>query len=197
MSDPQIHAVLFALVFSVLLVAIELGRATGSALVSHIRSSVIVYLLIIALGNTITTLLASATLAEQLPQTLRNGFGFAAIGVFGFEFILKNLNVTFSDKGVLTISDWITKARDSAVADVIKAGVEQQEAQAITVSKKLKNLSENELNTHLLIELGPAEFNALDAQLKQMPIDVLLYKAQAFAKLKYDKALALSKAVSS
>lgn len=193
MSDAQIHAVLFALVFSVLLVAIELGRATGSALVSGIRASVVVYLVIIALGNTITTLLASATLTEQLPTALRNGFGYAAIGVFGFEFILKNLNLTFSDKGVLTISDWITKAKDSAVADVVKAGVELKEAQAITVSEKLKNLPEEELNTHLLIELGTAEFTALDAQLKLMPIDARLYKAQAFAKLKYDKALALSK----
>ena len=46
---------------------------------------------------------------------------YAFVGVFGFEVILKNMNLTLFGKGVLTINDWIQKARDVTVAGAIKS----------------------------------------------------------------------------
>jgi len=43
----------------------------------------------------------------------------AFIGVFAFETILKNINVTVLDKGVLTIQVWIDKALTAAAAAAI------------------------------------------------------------------------------
>ncbi len=48
----------------------------------------------------------------KLPESLKPYYFLFApfFGVFGFETVLKNTNITMFDKGVLTIQTWIEKA---------------------------------------------------------------------------------------
>ncbi len=100
-----------------------------------------IFLLIMMAGNTVTTLAAAAivrpftadanvepqnrpTTNPAPPPLLSAGppwLWYAFIGVFAFEAILQQINVTIFDRNVLTINDWITKARDLAVQGAIKS----------------------------------------------------------------------------
>jgi hypothetical protein len=52
----------------------------------------------------------SPLLAASPGDILLAAFAYAFIGVFAFSFIISRMNVTFLDKGVLTIEDWTGKA---------------------------------------------------------------------------------------
>jgi len=100
----------------------------------------------------------------------------AFFGVFGFETILKNTNITMFDRGVLTIQNWIEKALNAAAA----AAIDQQEnlkREAETrLVDKLMELPEVELNTRILHKLGPETVSKLEAAAKASSADSKLYK---------------------
>jgi len=100
----------------------------------------------------------------------------AFFGVFGFETILKNTNITMFDRGVLTIQNWIEKALNAAAA----AAIDQQEnlkREAETrLVDKLMELPEVELNTRILHKLGPETVSKLEAAAKASSADAKLYK---------------------
>lgn len=83
-------------------------------------------------------------------------FWFAFVGVFGFEVLLQNINLTFADKGVLTISDWINEARDPAVAAAVRAQATWESNRGQALAARLKTLPEAELNAHLLSVVSAA-----------------------------------------
>jgi hypothetical protein len=118
-------------------------------------------------GNVLTTLLA-ATLVDNSfagPGDGSTGTGmvlkgplwiwYAFFGVFGFEVFIQKLNITFFDKGVLSINDWITKAKDSATAATLEKAaaieVNDMERQAEILVQKL---SKSEIHTHAASILG-------------------------------------------
>lgn len=192
MADAEIAAVI-ALPLSALIVAIEITRAASSSLFRILRSPTLLYFLIVAVGNIFTTFLAAATVSQQIPAgTAPPWFWYAFLGVFGFEAILKNVNLTFAGIGVLSINDWITKAKDAATADVIEADVWLKEQQAMTLAARLKVLPEKDLNTHVLNILGSGQVQWLEAEAAQAKADPQLIKALALAKGNYTSALAIS-----
>lgn len=191
MSDAELAAII-AIPLSCLIVAIEVTRAAGSSLTGTLRGSTFLYVVIVAVGNIFTTFLAAATTAQQIPGTAPGWFWYAFLGVFGFEVLLKNVNVTFSGIGVLSINDWITKAKDSAVADVIEAEVLRKEQQAHTLALRLKQLSPKELNAHVINILGQDQLQTLESAANQGKADPQLIKALALAKGNYNSALAIS-----
>jgi hypothetical protein len=184
---PLLEAWIASTAFSLLICFIELRAKSGVGLSLPPRGSFFLYLAIVILGNLISTGMASATPVPVtgMPAWLWSAF----IGVFGFEVIIQNLNLTFKNNGVLTVSDWINKARDSAVADAIEAGADADERKINLLAQKLRLIDLAELNTY--VDSFLADENAV-AQLTQrasdQKLDERLYKALALATTDYRRA---------
>lgn len=184
-------AVMMAIFLSCLIVCIEVAKAASAPLKTVLRGSTGIYLLLVIVGNITTTLLAAST-TNPAPNTIPDWFWFAFLGVFGFEVILKNVNMTFYGNGFLTINDWITKARDIAVADVIEANVYQKEDNAQLLTQKLKLLPEQQLNAHIINILGTESLQSLEHEAAMGNADAQLVKALALAKYDYKAAKAIA-----
>lgn len=190
MGDVGLSAIA-AIMFSCLIVAIELTRAMSFSHTAILRGTAFIYFIIIAIGNTFSTFLAATITETQIPNVAPAWFWYAFLGVFGFEAILKNVNLTFSDFGVLSINDWINKAKDMAIADAVEADVLKKEKLAQQLAQKLVSLDESTINAHVINILGQSQLSALDAAARQGSADPKLIKALALAKGNYSSALAI------
>ena len=125
-----------------------------------------------------TTLLASTAIVG-LPKTLLpfDYFLSACFGVFGFEVVLKNTNITMFDKGVLTIQNWIDKAKNAAVAEAIKTQEQMKSDENAKLVQKLMKLTDTEINTRILTKMGDGKAPALDVAASASGADPKLYKA--------------------
>lgn len=94
-----------------------------SAFVNCVTGPFILYLVVMITGNVITTLMASSLIGDKLPGSPFIWYSF--IGVFGFEALIQKINVTIFDKGVLSINDWITMAKASAVSASLRKSAER------------------------------------------------------------------------
>ena len=122
-------------------------------------------------------------------------FWSAFIGVFGFEILLKNINITFADKGVLSINDWISKAREMAVGSAIDLQAHSEIKRSRILSNKLRNLDPAELTTHFLNLLGSEYLHELQTTAAQDGADLHLLKALALASESPDEAEAIYNAM--
>jgi hypothetical protein len=184
-SSPW-DALALASAFSVLIALIEITSKSKARFRDLLNTRFVLYVLILVLGNALTTLAASAlpVLTTKIPPA----FWDSMIGVFGFEAVLQNINLTFSDKGVLTIHDWINKARDSAVATAIELQEDAKEQREQALAQRLKGLPEPELNAHVVNQIGNDALQELNERSKQLACDPQLLKALALAKADYRKA---------
>ena len=99
-------------------------------------------------------------------------------GVFAFEAILKNTNITMFDKGVLTIQNWIEKALSSAAAAAIDQEENfKQDEESLLVEKFMK-LQETEINTRVLQKMGAGAVQKLEAAAKGSSADPKEYKVR-------------------
>lgn len=93
------------------------------------------------------------------------------------------MNVTILDKGVLTIQDWMDKAKSAAAATEILKDVERTELNRGVLAQKLANISEGKLNAFIAAKLPPTSavgiVAKLDADAKANNADARLYKAYA------------------
>lgn len=196
MNDLAI-AVTVAAALSLLIGTIEILFQSKANLRASLSGSFALYLLILVVGNTGTTLLASSLLSGgDLPPTLPGPgwFWFAFVGVFGFEAILKNVNVTLFGNGVLSINDWISKARNNATATAIAAYATASVEQEKRLAGELKTLPGGELNTHALHLLGAEALAALLQAAAEAQADERLYLALAIAEARPEEAKAILKA---
>ncbi len=145
----------------------------------------LIYWIILSFGNVVTTLLASLVIVQLSPSLNDYYFVLAPFfGVFGFETILKNTNVTMFDKGVLTIQDWIERALNAAAA----AAIEEQEIIKNTEEQNILTTldanSEEQINTLILNKLGGGVVDKLEADAKASHSSAKQYKI-----LQYIRAL--------
>lgn len=146
-------AIAFAVGLSLLIGVIELSYRSNAGLGACRSSAAVLYLLILSIGNAATTLLAAVTTAGFFVSTTTTAstpsqsaplalpfrwFWYAFLGVFGFEALLQNMNLTFFGKGVLSISDWIGKARDNAVASAVVAQTRENYGRAHPAGGQVK-----------------------------------------------------------
>lgn len=107
----------------------------------------------------------------------------AFIGVFAFQSIIKNMNVTILDKGVLTIQDWIDKAKTGAAAAAILHDVERTEIERGRLAQELAAVADGKLNAFVASKLPAAAgvniVPQLDASANANNADPKLYKAYA------------------
>jgi hypothetical protein len=188
MSDQSV-AVIFAVFTSIILSYIQIALDSKvSNPNSYFTFPMAGYLFVMGFGIMLSTFLAVG-IVDQLDPTVAAGekivlkgpawIWYAAVGVFGFEVIIQKLNVTLFDKGILSINDWITKSKATAVASTL-----QREATLTTdaeqgLAKDLyETLNGEQLHTHLLTILGNEIYtNALASIQQQGQINKELYLA--------------------
>jgi len=190
MDDSHIAA-LVAIILSALLVFIEISRSSKVAPRNLANFHTLMYFLMAAIGNVFTTYIASASASDQIPPSMPRWFAFAFLGVFGFEAILKNINLSFAGRGVLSINDWINKAKDSAVAAAVELNVQYNYRLANTLAQELAQIDEETLNAHAITLLGPEQLQSLEKIASESKANLKLMKALAMAKKDYTAATAI------
>ena len=215
MLSDLYRAIILAFVLSFILATIEVKRESKADLLPCMSGLFFFfYFFILAFGNSLTTLIASTFLAEYLPK---EGLGisnsansanlpnltlygppwiwYAFFGVFGFQGILKNMNVTMFDKGVLTINDWIRKALDLTVADAIESQAKKNTVEFQKLASNLRDkLNEEDLNTYAIHAIGHDEVDELKQKMAQGEGDIKLALALAIVNHDVDNAIAIVKA---
>lgn len=184
MSDPPalshsdfLWAIGLAIVWSLVVGFIEIQRRSKSQPRACFGAPSFVYWAVLSFGNVVTTLLASLEV-EKLPASL-SPFFFLLLpffGIFAFEAILKNTNVTLFNKGVLTIQDWIDKALDTAAAAAIAQEETLKEDEKDKLIEKLMELDEQEINTRVLDRMGEGMVEKLNTAAKTSSADRKRYK---------------------
>jgi hypothetical protein len=117
----------------------------------------------------------------------------AFFGVFAFQGIMSNTNITFLDKGVLTIQDWIEKARDGAVAVAVERQARDQQQNRSRIAIALMELDEGKLDAFIDNHLGRPAFESIAAAAAMHKANGKLYKALEFATRDPSNASAIAK----
>ncbi len=177
-------AIALAVAFSLILAAIEISGEAKKPLRPCLISQSLFYSLLLMFGNVITTLLAAPLVAKMSPSLSPYYFLFAAFfGIFAFETILKNTNVTVLDKGVLTIQDWIKKAKTAAAAAAIERDIALRDIYRGQLATRLSRVADARLNAFVALKLppkaGPNIVPELDAAAHANSADPKFYKAYA------------------
>lgn len=177
-------AIAIAVALSLVLAYIEITSEAKKPFRSCLVPQSFFYAVILTFGNVVTTLLSAAVVSRLSPSLAPFHFIFTAfIGVFAFQSILKNMNVTILDKGVLTIQDWIDKAKTGAAAASILRDLERTEIERGSLAQKLAAVADVKLNAFVASKL-PAAVGVnivpqLDASAIANNADPKLYKAYA------------------
>jgi hypothetical protein len=158
------------------------------------RWPVFVFLLVKIVSYIATTILASTLFKKE---TVFGGpewypFWVAFAGVFAFEAMVKRLNVTFADTGVLSVQEWMNATLAGASAAMVRAEVISQKRFAIEASTMLA--SHKNLDNLVFQELGATTKQELETQANQHKLDPLFAKAYALALAKPDVVRAALKA---
>jgi hypothetical protein len=103
----------------------------------------------------------------------------AALGVFGFQGIMQKVNISIWDKGVLTLDDWISKARDNAVAAAVASHAKAEHLEFVTLATALKAMLVADLNTLVVEIVGEGKVAELDERAKKEQADPQALKAYA------------------
>jgi hypothetical protein len=192
-------AALLALALSLLICLIEAPNRSKVRLRACIGLAFLLYLLIFIVGNTFTTLVASTLLTDRMPSSwaaLKAWFPFfyAFFGVFAFQGIVSNTNVTFFGKGVLTIEDWISKAREDVVGKAVEKDVQLKHRTALAAARILKDLPEKDLNAYISQYMEANSVATLTAKAREDNASPQYYKALALANAKPDEVAAICRA---
>jgi hypothetical protein len=168
----MLWAVGIALCLSLLIACIEIPATSKTSLRSCVGILSLFYFAVLSFGNAVTTILASLTVAK-LPESLW-AYSWVLcpfVGVFGFEAILKNTNVTMFDHGVLTIQYWIEKARDAAAGAAIERQEDIKQGQSEKLFKRIMTLTEIDINTRILNKLGDGIVDRLNTAARSSGAD--------------------------
>ncbi len=183
MKDPLLQSIVICLVITCALAVVEISYRSKAKPRNCLSVSSLLYGFILLLGNSVATLLAYLIVKDKLPDPMAPWIPFvqAFFGIFAFEGVMSNTNVSIFDRGVLTIQDWIGKARDPAVASAIEKQAQSGNDLLMKSANLLKNLPNGELNTYLANYLGPDTVTRIENDATATGADVKLYKALELA----------------
>lgn len=177
--DVLTLSVLLSVLFTLITVPIEIIYLSQARIGACINGRVGLYALIQGLGNAIATILGYAAITSKLPDPIIwwTPLLCAFFGVFAFEGIMSNTNLTVFDKGVLTIQDWINKARSPAVALAIKKNAQIERNNVTQFAHALRNkVPLSEINAYLA-KIAPTELEKIEHDAIRSGSDVHFYKA--------------------
>jgi hypothetical protein len=183
--------IFFTVVLTVLISAIEVPVRSKTRLVSSFTAAFWLYAAILNVGNIASALLATMVVGVPWPQ-FALPFFYAFFGVFAFQGVMSNTNLTFFDKGVLTIQDWIGKARDYAVETAVVNQVKKDDRRTQALAGRLSaDITEAQLNTNIIKSLGKDILKQMDTDAAASSADGRFYKALVFASQKPSEAEAI------
>jgi hypothetical protein len=190
------NSMLFAFGLTVLICLVEIpAKSSMSPKACYGNGSFPLYVALLTVGNCVAALICSQILklSGQLVYfaAFLNGF----FGVFAFQGIMSNTNITFLDKGVLTIEEWTAKARDYAIAAAIKKQARDDDEAKNKISLALTECDEGKLDTYIDNKLGKPAFEEIKMSAATHGENRRLYKALAFADKNLAAATAVTKAL--
>lgn len=186
-----IDAVLWVVVLSVLLTAIEVPWKAKTGLRACLNPGTLAYLIISVVGYTATTFLAASIVGTRIAGSPL--FWHVFFGVFGFHILLRQTNVTVFDKGVLTIHEWVQKALEQAMASSVDRDLDRRQEAAIRVAGELRNLPRPDLNGYVERYLGAGSVAELEREAGASGSDPAHYLALALAQEKPREAAAIQR----
>lgn len=181
MNDLYIALILSG-ILSVLLSFIQITADTKKHIYkAYFTITFFIYVIIMMIGNIITTLAGASIIdnyvAQQDGMVQQEGSGlvlmgpiwiwYSIFGVFGFEAIVKQINITLFDKGVLSINEWVTKAKKSASAATLEkfSEIEIQNTRKLA-NELIAQIEITDLNTLATSLLGYEQFERITNAIK-------------------------------
>ncbi|MGO9256534.1 MAG: hypothetical protein ACLQU1_09565 [Bryobacteraceae bacterium] len=193
------RAVLFSVGFSVLAGLVELTSRSKADLASCFGKSPLLYVVLTGCFNSLAAALACGLLKDRIPggPWLAPMF-YALFGVFAFEGVLSNTNVTIFQKGVLAFEDWIAKAREPAVAEVLARQTQRDSDRTTKLARQLVKLSERDLYTYVIEAFPDSGAKLIDVSKDysaKYGTDPRFYVALVFARKSPQAAVAAARQV--
>jgi hypothetical protein len=182
-----IQAVAWSVFFSIIAGFVELQFRSKADLRSCFAWSSFLYIVLLAFFNTLAAAIAATLLNGKLPggPSLTPVF-FALFGVFAFQTVLSNTNITIFEKGVLEFQEWTGKARDPAVTVVQQRQVQRVSNRATDLANQVMKIDDGKLTTLVLDAFGQDAGEKLlqdsENYRAKYHADAKLYLALAFAR---------------
>jgi hypothetical protein len=188
-----VWAIVWSLGFSVLAGFIELQQRSNAELRSCWVRAAGLYIALLCVFNTLGAAVAAGLLRDKSPggPTFAPLF-YALFGVFAFEGVLSNTNITIFEKGVLAFQEWIGKARDPAVTAVKKNQAQKDNDRTTSLANRLMNVQDDRFYAYILEafgkEAGEKLLDESKAYADKYHADAKFYVALAFGRIKPDQA---------
>jgi hypothetical protein len=182
-------AIVIALLLTLAVVTADVHRSTGGQ--AKRRTCMLAsaqFYGIFAAGNAVATLLVplmapwwiQTIFFEPLPVWYRP-LVYAFIGVVAFEGIISHLTYSATGKNY-TFHNQIEKLRGSAVEAAVRKEIEREDRLQQQRAQDLVDLlSEQDLNSVIILHLGPGRVTALEDQASEENANAQLLKANALA----------------
>ncbi|MGD0830295.1 MAG: hypothetical protein ABR907_05080 [Terracidiphilus sp.] len=156
-------ALALAVGFSFVLASIEISNESKRPMRSCLVFPSFLYCSIRAFGNVVATLLALILVARIDPALANFYWLFAAfLGIFSFETILKNMNVTVAGAGILTLQAWMDKALNAASAASIERDLQRTQIDIQKLASRLSEIDGGDLNAFVVVNLANQVPNIVD-----------------------------------
>lgn len=157
----------------------------------HLTIQLFFYVFVMAIGNIITTLTASSFIDDLIAEKQNSFFSrgpvwlwYSFIGVFGFEIIIQRINISIFDKGLLTVSDWITKAKNTSVSATLERASELNlmEKQQLANRYYSSFANKSEIHAAAVAYLGEEKYQKIvDSANKNTALTIELHLAYVMA----------------
>lgn len=196
-DSSLVRTIMWSLVFSMIAGLVELQFRSKAELASCLGKSSILYVALLCFFNTLAAATAEGLLKDKIPGgPFFTPMFYALFGVFAFETVLSNTNITVFEKGVLAFQEWTGKARDPAVSAVQKRQIQKESDRTDNLAKKLMGIPDATLNTYVLDAFGePAKklIEDIKESAARYGVDPKFYLALGFARSFPDRAAAAVK----
>lgn len=188
---------LVAFLLTYVLVLVEIQLRAKASFKATLNLPCLFYLVVLASGNVLVTLLSLAQIEGLGAAPLRAGAQpllAAFAGCFGFYAVLSNTNITFFQRKVLTFDDWIAKARSLAAGAANEKQGALDAEEDIAIARRLATLDQRKLNAYLAEYLPGTDIRELESRARANGADPPLYKALELATKDRKKAKAVLRA---
>lgn len=176
MTSDLYIALLASSILTIILAIVQIASDSKTTNLNGILTlSFLLYVVIMAFGNAVTTLISAGIIDHFLADTPQQDSGikqqfligpiwiwYSFLGVFGFEAIIQNINITFFDKGVLSISDWLTYAKKSATEATLEkiSKIDIENTQRLA-QKLIDTKNSSSIHTFASLKLGEEKYNEI------------------------------------
>ncbi|MEM1158234.1 MAG: hypothetical protein AAF649_01845 [Verrucomicrobiota bacterium] len=182
MEASPVSNVILAGCITLLLAMVEVLDSSKARPRALLNLSFLAYFLLLCFGNIVSTLAAYHWVIPQWDWITSDWCWSAFVGVFAFELVIQQINVTFGGNNAITIREWVAKASDVAVASTNRNHIKLEIEERSKLAQQLLSLPEEDINGYLVQFFGGRivkDLNRLAAENEAIPHQV---KAQALAR---------------